>query len=182
MPITIGLKKTNPFIKEGCQYNDPECIAASDGDCWRMGIVYVIRCKSCHQDIDPEIKESLQKPGGVKSHHYLGMTACSLHNRMIDHRKGHRRKDSGNPLFIHDQECHNGERQEYYSVTAHREILLLNLMMKEAILIEGQQSGTSMNGKQEKGRGKLIRIQAVRNDTWAKCLNIIFNGVQFLIF
>ena len=84
---------------------------------------------------------------------------------MIDHRKGHRRKDSGNPLFIHDKECHNGERQEYYSVTAHREILLLNLMMKEAILIEGQQAGTSMNGKQEKGRGKLIRIQAVRNDT-----------------
>ena len=67
--------------------------------------------------------------------------------------------------FIHDKECHNGERQEYYSVTAHREILLLNLMMKEAILIEGQQAGTSMNGKQEKGRGKLIRIQAVRNDT-----------------
>ena len=84
---------------------------------------------------------------------------------MMDHRKGHRRKDSGNALFIHDKECHNGEIQEYYSVTAHREMLLLNLMMKEAILIEGQQSGTSMNGKQEKGRGKLIRIQAVRNDT-----------------
>ena len=92
------------------------------------------------------------------------MTVCSIHNRMIAHRKGHRRKDPGNALFIHDKEHHNGERQEYSAVTAHREMILLNLMMKEAIMIEGQHHGTSMNAKNEKGRGKLVRIQAVRND------------------
>ena len=103
LPITIGLKKKNPFLQEGCQYNNPECLASGDGDCGRMGIVYAIRCITCKRDIDPIIKESLQKPGGVKTHHYLGMTACSIHNRMLSHRKGHLRGDPGNVLVIHDK-------------------------------------------------------------------------------
>ena len=49
-------------------------------------------------------------------------------------------------------------------INTDREMILLNLMMKEAVMIEKQHHGTSMNGKNEKGRGKLIRIQAVRND------------------
>ena len=49
-------------------------------------------------------------------------------------------------------------------MTVHREVVLLNLMMKEAIMIEGQHHGTSMNGKNEKGRGKLVRIHAVRQE------------------
>ena len=162
LPITIGLRKSNPFINEGCQYNDPHCIASGDKDCGRMGIVYAIRCNTCWQDIDPNIKENLQKPGGAKTHHYIGMSACSMHSRMLTHRTGHQRGDPKNVLVKHDKEHHNGVKQEYSATTVHREQAILNLMMKEALMIEGQHHRTSMNSKNEKGRGKLIRIQAVR--------------------
>ena len=165
LPVTIGLKKTNPFLTEGCQYGDPHCIAKGDKDCGRMGVVYAIKCKTCYSIINPEVRENPQKPGGIKSPHYIGMSACSLHSRMLDHRTGQKRgKSLKNPLVRHDKEAHNGVKQEYSAVMVHKEQALLNLVMKEAIMIEGQLHGTSINGKEERGRGNLIRIQARRTE------------------
>ena len=102
---------------------------------------------------------------GIKTPHYIGMTACSLHNRMQSHIEGQRTGTSSkNPLVRHDKDKHNGEKQTYSAVTVSKEQNLLPLIMKEAILIESQHFGTSMNGKEERGRGSLIRIQARRQN------------------
>ena len=83
---------------------------------------------------------------------------------MLAHRTGHQRGDPSNVLVKHDKEHHSGTTQQYSAVTVHREVALLSLMMKEALMIDGQHHATSMNGKNEKGIGKLIRIQAVRQE------------------
>ena len=48
-----------------------------------MGAVYVIRCTKCKMEIDPEIKENPTVPGNIVSSHYIGMTATSIHSRML---------------------------------------------------------------------------------------------------
>ena len=164
LPITIGLRKNNPFRTNGCQYGDPDCLAQGDQDCGQMGLVYAIRCNTCKSTLDPEVKEHPGKTGGIKSPNYIGMTSCSLHNRLLTHRTGHSRGQPGNALVRHDLEAHAGEKQTYSAVIVQKEQGLLTLMMREALLIEGQQHGSSMNGKQEHGRGNVIRIQAVRHE------------------
>ena len=109
LPITIGLKRTNPFVQTGCQYIDPTCITKRDKDCGWMGLVYAIKYNTCRQELDPGIKEYLEKPGGIKTPHYIGMTACSLHSRMQSHLAGQQRGTStNNPLVRHDSERSNG--------------------------------------------------------------------------
>ena len=61
----------------------------------------------------------------------------------------------------HDKDCHLGMKQSYTAKFLGEERGLLPLAMKEALLIESQISGTSMNDKLEKGRGTgIIRVQA----------------------
>ena len=64
-------------------------------------------------------------------------------------------------MHRHDTDRHDGEIQDYTVKLIQREKGLLYLSMREALLIEYQQNGTSMNDRLEKGRGSnLIRIQA----------------------
>ena len=128
-----------------------------------MGTVYCIRCLGCKEKLDPDTKEQPGSKGGVKSSNYIGRTTVSIHNRLITHREGHERGNSSNALVKHDIEKHNGEKQSYSAVVAQREIGLLNLVLREAILIEGQEEGCSMNDKMEFGRGATIRIQAAKS-------------------
>ena len=54
--------------------------------------------------------QCLSKPGGIKTPHYIGMTTCSLHNRIQSHMEGQGNGNSSkNPLVRHDKEKHNGE-------------------------------------------------------------------------
>ena len=52
-PISLGLKKRDPFLTNGCQFNDNDCIMRSDKDCSMMGAIYIIRCISCKERLDP---------------------------------------------------------------------------------------------------------------------------------
>ena len=89
------------------------------------------------------------------------MTATSLHNRQLAHRKGHEKNKPNNPMEKHDRECHQGIKQRYTAKFIGEERGLLPLSMKEAIMIEKQHAGTSMNDKLERGRGTgIVRIQA----------------------
>ena len=84
----------------------------------------------------------------------------SAHNRMLSHRQGHVNKRNNNPLHKHDIEAHNGSVQQYTATVVEKEGSILHLTMREAILIEAQMHGTSMNDRYEKGRGNgIIRIQ-----------------------
>ena len=127
-----------------------------------MNTVYLIRCKSCHEKLDPDEKETPQKPRGIHSSHYIGLTTTSVHNRMIDHREGHRRRDPKNPLHKHDLDKHNGEIQQYVTSIIQSDRGLLHLVFREAILIEGQKAELRLNDKNERGRGELIRLTANR--------------------
>ena len=77
VPLTLGLKKSDPCETPGCQFGDKNCWVAGS-KCATMGSVYCITCNSCKQVLDPEIKEVPAIPGGVKSAHYIGMSATSL--------------------------------------------------------------------------------------------------------
>ena len=153
IPVTLGLKVSNPVRTEGCQFGDNACIVKK-GDCSTMGCIYCITCNKCNEELDINIKQVPSSKGGMKSSHYLGMTMTSAHNRMLAHRQGHVSKKNNNPLHKHDLEAHNGDVQQYSATVVQKEGSLLHLTMREAILLESQLHGTSMNDRYEKGRGE----------------------------
>ena len=89
----------------------------------------------------------------------------SVHSRMRDHLKGQRAKSNSNPLWRHDYEHHEGEPQKYKTRILSKEQRLLPLSVLEGLYIEAQRSGTSMNEKNERGRGGLVRLVATRGLT-----------------
>ena len=113
-------------------------------------------------EIDPGIKENPTIPGGIVSNHYIGMTATSIHARMLSHLKSHQTKSSNSVMLRHDVSEHNGEVQSYTMDCITTERRLLQLCMSEALLIESQNPRLSINNKMEHGRGSLIRISASR--------------------
>ena len=99
----------------------------------------------------------------MKSSHYVGMAAVSLHNRQLTHRQGHKARLKSNAMVKHEDEHHNGQKQAYTCRLVQRERGLLHLSMREAILLEGQISDVSMNDRKENGRGTgMIRINITR--------------------
>ena len=96
------------------------------------------------------------------SSHYLGMTATSLHNRMLSHLQDQRSKNSKSVMNLHDINCYEGVEQQYTMdiVTSERRLLLQ--CRREALLIEGQDPGLSINDKMEQGRGSIVRLAATR--------------------
>ena len=81
---------------------------------------------------------------------------------MLSHLQGQRAKSSSNPLHRHDEECHDGEVQEYITriLTTERNILPLTIV--EGLYIEKQFTGSSFNERNEIGRGALVRLVAHR--------------------
>ena len=160
-PVTLGLKATDPFKIPGCKYGDQDCMVKDGDDCGAMRALYCIICKGCKQLLSPHITENPGQPGGVHSSHYLGMTAGSAHSRWKKHREDHRRKDKGSSLHKHDVECHNGVEQQYFARVVTKEISLLTLSVREAVLQSYQKPELSLNDRIEMGRrGGLVRIRA----------------------
>ena len=115
--------------------------------------------KTCDELVENTEREDPKQPGGVKGPNYIGMTAGSLHARHKDHCKGHKARPKKNCLVKHELYKHEGIPQEYSAKHIGREKGLLHLALKEAIMIECQIAGTSMNDRKEKGRStELIRI------------------------
>ena len=85
----------NHFATNGGKFVGSQCIVNSFSECSAMGATYVIHCLSCKQTLEPILKEDPKLPGQIKSAHNIGMTACSLHNRMDSHRTGHHQKKEG---------------------------------------------------------------------------------------
>ena len=160
IPVTAGLKKKDPFADNICKFGDDECWV-KDGKCNKMNCIYNVTCNGCNDVIEPEVRQELHKPGGTKVSHYIGMTSTSLHNRQLDHRLAHIRKEEDNVMYKHDKDKHDGVVQRYTAHYVTEERSLLNLVMREGIMIQHQMHGTSMNERKEKGRGTgIVRIQA----------------------
>ena len=149
-------------MTNGCKFNETNCIMRNDKDCSMMRVIYIIRCMKCKEKLDLLVKEDPAVPSGVMSSHYFGITATSIHNRMLSHLSDHRSKNKQSIMTRHDLDCHGGEVQRYMMdiVTSERHLLLLK--MREALLIEGQDPGLSINDRMEQGRGAIIRLAATR--------------------
>ena len=65
-------------------------------------------------------------------------------------------------MHRHDMSEHNRDVQCYTADCITTDIKLLQLCMREALLIEGQYARLSINNKMEQGRGSLIRLAATR--------------------
>ena len=129
-----------------------------------MGFIYEITCDGCRDPVypyEPVIKDSNQ-PGNQPRYNYVGKTATSLHCRMTSHLDGRRRKQGSNALFRHDLEVHAGTEQSYSTRILTRERTNLPLNIIEGLYIEKQKIGTSLNGKNESGRGSIVRLVATR--------------------
>ena len=109
-----------------------------------------------------EEKDCNKDPGGQLRYNYIGMTSTSVHARMLGHLDGQKAKSSSNPLHRHDMEVHSGDPQVYSTRIIRKERTLLPLSLTEALYIEKQSPGTSLNGREEGGRGSIVRLQATR--------------------
>ena len=131
---------------------------------WRKGVCTLTGCcllTTCQVPIDKDLKET-RDPGGQSKPNYVGMTMCSAHSRMKDHLKSQRAKASHSPMWRHDLEFHNGEHQIYKTRILTRERSVFPLSITEGLYIESQYPGSSINDRNERGRGSLVRIRAER--------------------
>ena len=106
--------------------------------------------------------EDSSLPGEQPRYNYIGRTMTSLHNRMSSHVYGRDRNQSNNALPRHEREVHNNEKQTYSSRILSRERTNLPLNLIEGLYIEKQRLGTTMNERNENGRGGLVRLTATR--------------------
>ena len=100
--------------------------------------------------------------GEQPRYNYIGRTMTSLHNRMSSHIYGRDRNQTNNALSRHEKEVHHNEKQSYSSRILTRERTNLPLNLIEGLYIEKQKKGTSLNGKNENGRGTMVRLVATR--------------------
>ena len=162
-----SLRQADPFFPGGCRFKDDNCPVEEGKDCSQQGILYEITCNNCTEPVDSssiQEKES-RKPGCQARYNYLGMTRCSVHYRMISHLNGQKSKSSKNPLYRHDRDVNGGVIQSYTTRILQKEKNLLPLCITEGLYIEKQVKGTSLNDKNEFGRGSLVRLSATRDVT-----------------
>ena len=67
----------------------------------------------------------------------------------MDCKKGHQARRESNCLVKHEKEAHSGNKQEYSAGFIGRQRGLLYLPLIEALLIEGQVAGTSLNHRKK---------------------------------
>ena len=126
-----------------------------------MGGVYEITCNKCQDPVTQEEgTQRSRQPGGQLGPKYVGMTMTSSHCRMSAHLQGQASGSQSNPLHRHDQDSHAGQVQQYTMRILAKERKVLPLTIMEALYIEGQSPGTSINERNEYGRGKLVRMVA----------------------
>ena len=83
---------------------------------------------------------------------------------MQGHLSGQRTKSKSNPLHRHDVEGHQGIPQQYSCRILASEQKQLPLNILEALYIEKQVAGSTLNDKNEYGRGEIIKLRAVRGE------------------
>ena len=52
LPVTIGLKKRDPFRSHGCTFGDPSCMVDPKEDCSSQAKVYIITCGGCNMRVE----------------------------------------------------------------------------------------------------------------------------------
>ena len=129
------------------------------------GVVYEITSDQSKTPIDPETKVSKHSgnnPGTEGRIHYVGSTMTSIHNRMLSHLEERKYKRKSSPLYRHNCDTHNKEPQTYVAHIIGKDKSVFPLRLLEGLYIEAQPPGTSLNERNENGRGSLVRLTATR--------------------
>ena len=150
MPVHCGLMVSDPMRPNSCVFQDPNYMVS--GKCDTSGVIYRIECNTCNEIVLNE----LEAP------RYIGMTRTTLNNRMLSHLSDQNSKCSKSPLFRHDRDSHNGKKQSYTMKKIGTEKKIVRLVCLEALEIEKQPDNLMINEKNEQGRGRLVRIHALR--------------------
>ena len=155
-PITCGLRTKDPRRPPGCIFGDRNCIVSHSEQCDRQGVIYQIVCNDCRKTVD--------ETDGIngESSNYIGLTRGSVHSRMSQHLKTRNSQSSACPLYRHDRDHHHGVRQDYSTKILAAESKIVRLYTLEALMIEKQESTKSMNERNERGRGGVVRLTAAR--------------------
>ena len=130
----------------GYIFGDPDCMITSNHRCDQSGCTYRIECIACNNDIE------------IESKLYIGMTRTTLHNRMLSHLKTQQSKCNKSPLYRHDRDSHNGQKQKYVMYKIGSEKKIVRLACLEALEIEKQPSNLLLNERNERGRGGVVRF------------------------
>ena len=162
LPVTLGLRVKDPFRRDGCTFKDPECMVDAGVNCSKQDSVYCITCDGCQENVfqgpNPLHMPRSTDAGGETRLHYIGMTGTSLHCRGKSHLAAVKRLDRSNALAHHLIDRHAGEKQPFTMKMCTSNKTVLNRYKSEAIFIEYQISGSSLNDRIEGGRGGLIRM------------------------
>ena len=139
-------------------------MVAGSTDCSLQDKVYIITCDECLEEVTtgtththPIILKPT-RPGGEARLNYVGTTGTSLHAWSLLKLKSIKAKDQSNALANHIRLVH-GDIPTTFTMrlmSSHRTVL--NIFKTEAVFIEKQVVGSSMNQKREGGRGGLVRI------------------------
>ena len=145
-------------------FNDPNCFVDKGVDCSKQDCVYIITCNSCQEQVgvndNANSKLKATEPGDESRLNYVGMTGTSLHARAASHLKSIKTMNMNNALARHIQSCHGGAAQLFSMRLMSNHRTCMNRYKTEAVTIEKQMQGTSLNDKMEGGRGGVVRISA----------------------
>ena len=133
-----------------------------DIDCSGQSKVYIVVCNGCKERVEEgpanRVGPKPTEAGGEARSNYIGMSGTSLHARAKSHLTAIKNKMQSNALALHCQKVHAGTEQTFImkACTTHRTVL--SRYKTEAVFIENQMSGTSLNNRLEGGRGGLVHL------------------------
>ena len=81
LPVSIGLKKKDPFNKDGCDFGDNRCPIDEKQSYSTMGSCYRAICECTN------VNDSQINLNDDENYNYIGTTGTSVHNRHLAHMK-----------------------------------------------------------------------------------------------
>ena len=113
------------------------------GMCKKESVCYEIECMKCKEEEDESV--------------YIGETSRSAYERLIEHERGHRKKEKDNPLWKHDHLLHKGEKQGYRAKVLSQHRTPLERQIREFVNISNEKRRL-MNSKNEWNGQGLTRL------------------------
>ena len=159
--LLSGLKKKDPFSKEGCKYGDRQCIVDRKVDCTSTGTCYAITCDLCGEvelgppsntpnnqahslpPVPPSPRRQARWVAGRRRAapvaQYTGQSGRSLHSRGVEHRGDIRRGDRSSPLVKHILTKHqDGPEPTFTMKTLTHHKTNLQRLISEGLQIESE--------------------------------------------
>jgi hypothetical protein len=145
------LCRTNPWKerhcgREGCVI----CRSGKGGQCRTESVVYEVKCGQCERE-------------GRGRKVYIGETGKSGYERMVQHWRSWRAKESDSFLWKHDSNVHGGRMEESQLVARiiSKPKKALQRQIEEAVRILEEEPQALLNSKSGYGVNKIPRISVI---------------------